>query len=148
MFCRALKTLFQQLRKIFFLIIFQNITYANTSINNVKDNENTTVPSTLIDKETSFKAAPYININGGWGKQTNLPNDGGTFAVNLGYRFIESFALETGYQYFKSNQYGTPLYNNYFSGAAKGYYVVNDWLTFFSAEGLGLAYNKIGQTTD
>lgn len=91
----------------------------------------------------TFKPSFYIAINGGWGQQTNMSKGGGTVVANLGYRFSESYAIEFVYQNFIVSQYNTTQVNNYFAGAAKYYYKINDYITAYAAAGLGIGHTNI-----
>lgn len=95
-----------------------------------------------ITKKT-FKPSIYIAINGGWGQQTNMSKGGGTVVANLGYRFSESYAVEFVYQNFLVSQYNTTQVNNYFAGAAKYYYKINNYITAYAAAGLGIGHTNI-----
>ncbi|AEI36771.1 MULTISPECIES: outer membrane protein [Francisella] len=95
-----------------------------------------------ITKKT-FKPSIYVAINGGWGQQTNMSKGGGTVVANLGYRFSESYAVEFVYQNFLVSQYNTTQVNNYFAGAAKYYYKINNYITAYAAAGLGIGHTNI-----
>ncbi|WP_234393962.1 hypothetical protein [Francisella orientalis] len=95
-----------------------------------------------IIKKT-FKPSIYVAINGGWGQQTNMSKGGGTVVANLGYRFSESYAVEFIYQNFLVSQYNTTQVNNYFAGAAKYYYKINNYVTAYAAAGLGIGHTSI-----
>ncbi|MFC4892182.1 hypothetical protein ACFPDQ_03870 [Pseudofrancisella aestuarii] len=116
---------------------FDTITSNYLNINNLDD----------VTKST-FKPTPYININGGWGQQTNMPNGGGTFLANIGYRFVESFALEFGYQTFIVDAYNTTQVNNYFSGAGKFYYKINNYVTAAVATSVGISYTNVNNISN
>ncbi|BCD91331.1 hypothetical protein fh0823_14700 [Francisella halioticida] len=85
----------------------------------------------------------YISVNGGWGQQTNMAKGGATIIASLGYSFTESFALEFVYQNFLVSEYNTTQVNNYFAGAAKYYYKINNYVTAYAAAGLGLGHTNI-----
>ncbi|MEY8768456.1 outer membrane protein [Francisella philomiragia] len=95
-----------------------------------------------VTKKT-FKPTVYIAINGGWGQQTDMSKGGGTVVANLGYRFSESYAVEFVYQNFLVSQYNTTQVNNYFAGAAKYYYKINNYITAYAAAGLGIGHTNI-----
>lgn len=95
-----------------------------------------------VTKKT-FKPMAYISVNGGWGQQTNMAKGGATIVASLGYRFTESFALEFVYQNFLVSEYNTTQNNNYFAGAAKYYYKINNYITAYAAAGLGLGHTSI-----
>ncbi|RZP34741.1 hypothetical protein EXW69_01950 [Francisella tularensis subsp. mediasiatica] len=71
-----------------------------------------------------------------------MSKGGGTVVANLGYRFSESYAVEFVYQNFLVSQYNTTQVNNYFAGAAKYYYKINNYITAYAA-GLGIGYTNI-----
>jgi len=98
--------------------------------------------------KATFKPTPYINVNGGWGKQPGMPNGGGTFLTSLGYRFTESFALEFGYQTYITSAYNTKQVNNYFSGGAKYYYPINQYVTAAVATSVGIGYTNINNISN
>ncbi|AEB28309.1 outer membrane protein [Francisella hispaniensis] len=131
-----------------FTFVFTN---ANTASNLEKDtNDLYNLPKNYyttnhLDHITKkiFKPSLYIAINGGWGQQTNMSKGGGTVVANLGYRFSQSYAIEFVYQNFLVSQYNTTQVNNYFAGAAKYYYKINDYVTAYAAAGLGIGHTNI-----
>ncbi|ABK89393.1 outer membrane beta-barrel protein [Francisella tularensis subsp. novicida] len=72
-----------------------------------------------------------------------MSKGGGTVVANLGYRLSEYYAVEFVYQNFLVSQYNTTQVNNYFAGAAKYYYKINNYITAYAAAGLGIGYTNI-----
>ena len=72
-----------------------------------------------------------------------MSKGGGTVVANLGYGFSESYAIEFVYQNFLVSQYNTTQINNYFAGAAKYHYKINNYLTVYAAAGVGIGHTNI-----
>ena len=86
----------------------------------------------------------YININAGYGQEQSMPNGAFAGALNAGYNFTDYFALEGGYTYTTSNQYGGQQSNNIIDVATKFTYHATDNFGVYARVGIGYQIFNFG----
>lgn len=84
----------------------------------------------------------YINLNTGIAKLYNLPTGSWVGAINAGYNFNDTFAVELGYNLLPSSQFGsTTVTENVFDVAVKGTLPLSEMFSLYGRLGLGVGTN-------
>ena len=84
----------------------------------------------------------YININTGIAQLYNLPTGSWASGVNAGYNIESGFAVEGGYTFLPSSQFGTTVTQNVFDVAVKGTMTVGNVFSYYGRLGLGVGLNN------
>lgn len=90
----------------------------------------------------------YINLNAGYGSLQYLPTGSLATTLNAGYAFDRGFALEGGYAWLPSSQYGASQYNNIFDVAAKGTIPLSSVFSLYGRLGAGVNFQSFSGTTN
>lgn len=90
----------------------------------------------------------YINANAGFGTMQYLPTGSFAATLNAGYAFDRAFAIEGGYAWLPSSQYGASQYNNIFDVAAKGTLPLSKVFSLYGRLGAGVNFQSFSGTTN
>jgi len=90
----------------------------------------------------------YINLNAGFGTMQYLPTGSFATTLNAGYAFDRAFALEGGYAFLPSSQYGASQYNNILDVAAKGTLPLSSIFSLYGRLGAGINSQSFSGTTN
>jgi hypothetical protein len=96
------------------------------------------------DNQVYDGAGAYLNLNSGIATMQNLPTGAFAMSANAGYNFSRALALEGGYIWLYSSQFGASQTNNIYDVAVKGTIPLSSIFSLYGRLGGALNYQTWG----